>query len=89
MRKLDKNLSNNAAKEFSEDIKGESAQRLLSLLEEVLSEEMDKSYKESESKVLYDKPCWPERQADANGYRRCLRDVLQTIKPFLRTSNDR
>ena len=80
MKKLDSNLSPNAKRELEKDLKGESVEKVLSLLTSLLEDELEKKVKESESSLSYEKAAWSEKQADNLGYRRCIRDILKVLK---------
>ena len=48
-------------------------------LADFLHSKISSSHKESESKSTYDSPSWSELQADGNGYRRALREVINLL----------
>lgn len=50
-------------------------ERLTEILKQLELELEDKELQEN----IYDSPSWAARQADINGYRRCLRRILKVI----------
>lgn len=61
--------------EFADLLRNSS--RVFSRLEEILAEKLSRYTGSKESD--YDSPSWAYKQADANGYIRCLRDLEKLI----------
>lgn len=51
----------------------------LDRLQDVLAEMKDAETRKEQSGDIYDKPNWDYRQADRNGYLRCLNSILQLL----------
>lgn len=61
--------------EFAPAIKG--AREVLDTITKILRKEHDELLKKQQSTALFDHAGWPYEQADANGYMRALRSVIE------------
>lgn len=66
-----------------------SSRWLLDHLDSLLKEMDDLHEKGEMSPKAYDLPNWDYRQADSNGYRRCLKQISKLINLDLKEENDR
>lgn len=62
-------------KEFTPSVKG--AREVLDTLTEILKKEHDELLKKQQSTSLFEHAGWAYEQADANGYMRALRSIIE------------
>lgn len=57
-----------------------SGARLRKRLSVIVAEKMDAKDRESMASTEYENPNWPFKQADAQGYRRALKEILSILE---------
>jgi len=73
-------LSDEERQVYEDYFNCEATKQLRKKLVEHYGKKIDGSYLKSEKEIKYEIPSWSEYQADAIGYRRAMREIINLLK---------